>query len=56
MTKTNSQVTAPHAGMGRFIAWLQREILVDNRRLTNAAICNRIGMSTGTYNNVKKGC
>ena len=27
-----------HAGMGQFICWLQREVKIDNQRLTNDAI------------------
>lgn len=44
-----------HAGMGRFICWLQREVLVDNCRLTNDAIRSLTGISTSKLSEVKKG-
>ena len=44
-----------HAGFGSFIAWLQQKISVDNHRLTNEYICARLGMSTRTFDGIKKG-
>lgn len=44
-----------HAGMGRFICWLQQEVLIDNQRLTNDAIRSLTGISTSKLSEVKKG-
>lgn len=55
MKQFEEKETSLHAGLGSFIAWLQHEIAVDNRRLTNAAICLRLVMSSSTYNKIKKG-
>lgn len=44
-----------HAGMGQFICWLQREVKIDNQRLTNDAIRSLTGLSTSTLSDVKKG-
>ena len=41
--------------MGRFICWLQQEVLIDNQRLTNDAIRSLTGLSSSTLSDVKKG-
>lgn len=41
--------------MGQFICWLQREVKIDNQRLTNDAIRSLTGLSTSTLSDVKKG-
>lgn len=45
----------PFASLGNFIAWLQDEMLVDRRRLTNEKVYGEFRMSSSTYANVKKG-
>lgn len=44
-----------HAGVGQFICWLQREVSIDNQRLTNDAIRSLTGISTSKLSEVKKG-
>lgn len=45
----------PYASLGNFIAWLQSEMLVDRRRLTNESVYGPFRMSSSTFANVKKG-
>ena len=44
-----------HEGIGRFISWLQTHTRVNNKRPTNAYICEQAEMSSGTFSKVKKG-
>lgn len=55
MNKNVQEKPCIHAGMGRFICWLQQEVLIDHQRLTNDAIRSRIGISTSKLSEVKKG-
>lgn len=41
--------------MGQFICWLQREVKINNQRLTNDAIRSLTGISTSKLSEVKKG-
>ncbi|HIZ33659.1 MAG TPA: hypothetical protein H9814_09040 [Candidatus Bacteroides merdigallinarum] len=45
----------PYASLGNFIAWLQNEMLVNRRRLTNENVYSPFQMSSSTFADVKKG-
>ena len=45
----------PYASFGDYIAWLQREMLVNRRCLTNEGMCSPFQMSSSTFADVKKG-
>ena len=45
----------PYASLGNFIAWLQSEMLVNHRRLTNESVYSHFQMSSSTFADVKKG-
>lgn len=45
----------PYASFGKFLAWLQAEMMEDNRHLTNEKVYGQFRMSSSTFANVKKG-
>lgn len=55
MERENENVRGPHAGLGHFIEWLQHEVKVDNRRLTDAALCSFLETTPRILREIKKG-